>query len=60
MPRIPAESVFEDWLEYNRSADDVYVIVPNGWVRRKVNGSDGKTYCYFNGSDGSLYNYGEC
>ena len=43
--------------------DDEWVILDNGWIRRKAfsDGNGGTTYrCYFNGSDGSLINMGEC
>ena len=59
VPGIPSDDTFDDWLQYNQPADDVYVIVPGGWVRRKQH-SDGTTRCYFHGHDGSLYNYGDC
>ena len=58
VPRIPSQSVWDQWADYN-NPDDEYVQVPGGYVRRKLH-TDGTTRCYFNGSDGSLYNYGEC
>ena len=59
VPSIPSTTVFDEWLQHNQTTDDVYVIVADGWVRRKEH-PDGTTRCYFHGNDGSLYNYGEC
>ena len=59
VPAIPSDDTFDDWLQSNQTADDVYVAAPGGMVRRKQD-PDGTTRCYFHGNDGSLYDYGEC